>query len=79
MGQIELSILEKTLNCIWWWGFSPGALGNVEHPSIAITPRSTLTQSSSTYSGPLYVSMCQRELYNHLTVCKQMSDAKLNC
>ena len=26
-----------TLNCIWWWGSNPGALGNVECPFVAIT------------------------------------------
>ena len=31
------------LNCILWWTFSTGALGNVEYLFIAITPRSTLT------------------------------------
>ena len=32
------------------------ALGNVEYPFIAITPRSTLTWSGSTWSGPIYRS-----------------------
>ena len=33
---------------IWWWGSSPGALGNVEYSFIAVTYSSTLTQSDST-------------------------------
>ena len=32
------SVLDMTLNCIWWWGSSPWILGNVEYPFIAITP-----------------------------------------
>ena len=37
-------------NTIWWWGSSnAGALGNVEYPFIGIAPRSTLTQSGSTW------------------------------
>ena len=35
---------------IWWWGSSLGALGNVEYSFIAITPRSTLTWSSTSWS-----------------------------
>ena len=40
--------LRNPLNCIWWWGSSPEALGNVEYPFIAITSRSTLIQDGST-------------------------------
>ena len=36
------SVLDMTLNCIWWWSSIPGALGNVEYLFIAITPRYTL-------------------------------------
>ena len=43
-----MSVLDMTLNGIWWWGSSPEALGNVEYSFIAITPRSTLTLSGST-------------------------------
>ena len=40
---------------IWWWGSSnAGALGNAEYSFIAITPRSTLAQSGSTWFGPIY-------------------------
>ena len=41
-------VLCMILNCIWWWGSSSGALGNVEYLFIAITPKSTLTQRGST-------------------------------
>ena len=34
-----------TLNRIWSWESSPRALGNVEYPFIAITPRYTLSES----------------------------------
>ena len=35
---------------IWWWGSSyAGALGNVEHPFIAIASRSTLARSGCTW------------------------------
>ena len=37
-----------TLNWIWWWGFSSGALGNVKYSFIVITPRPTLTLFGST-------------------------------
>ena len=43
------STLDMALNCIWWCGSSPRALVNVEYFFIAITPRSTLTWSVSTY------------------------------
>ena len=32
---------------ISWWGSNPGTLENVEYPFIAISPRSTVTQSGS--------------------------------
>ena len=34
-----------TLNNIRWWGSSFGALGSVEYPLIAITPRSILNKN----------------------------------
>ena len=37
--------LDMTVNCIWWWVSSSGAL---EFTFIAITPRSTLIWSGST-------------------------------
>ena len=43
-----MSVLIMTQNCIWWWGSSLGALGNMKYLFIAITPRSTLTWSGST-------------------------------
>ena len=42
--------------------------GNAEHPIIAIAPRSTLTWSGSTWSGPIY----------ELNRTKQDTYAKLN-
>ena len=42
------SIMGMTLNCIWWWDSSSVYLGNGEYSFIAIIPRSTQTQSSST-------------------------------
>ena len=61
-----------TLNCIWWWGFSPGALENVEYLFITISPRSGVVI-------PVKVqSMDHIELFDHLTVCKQMTGVKLN-
>ena len=47
MSLMSSSLL-LLLNCIWWRGTNYGALGNVEYPFIAITPRSTLTRSGST-------------------------------
>ena len=55
---------------IWWWGSNnAGPLGNAEDPFIAIAPRSTLAQSGSTWSGPIYGS-------NRTKLCIY---AKLNC
>ena len=36
------SVLNMTLNWIWWWGCSSGNLGRVGYPFCAITPRLTL-------------------------------------
>ena len=41
------SVLNRTLNCIWWRGSGSEALGNVENSFIAITLRSSLTRSPS--------------------------------
>ena len=41
-------ILCMILNCIRWWGSSSRDLESVKNPFIAITSRSTQTQSSST-------------------------------
>ena len=61
---------------IWWWGSSLGVLGKMEFPFIAITP-------GRLWFGavlPLTVlSMGQIELFDNLTVCKQMTYIKLNC
>ena len=59
------SVLDMTLNCIWWWGFSPGKLGNIEYPFTAIF-------SGSLRPGVIVSdrvsSMGQIELFHHLTV-----------
>ena len=41
----SMSVQDMTLNCILWWGSTSEALENVENYFIAITHRSTLTQS----------------------------------
>ena len=42
------SILDMSLNGIWWWGSSIAKdLGNAEYPLIVIAPRSTLAGSGS--------------------------------
>ena len=44
----ELDTPQPIQQASWWWGCSnAGALGNVEYPSTAIVPRSTLTQNGS--------------------------------
>ena len=61
---------------MWLLGFSPGALSNVEYPFIAIASRSSLTW----IVVPVRVAFMDRiELFKNLTVCKQMTDVKLNC
>ena len=40
-------ILGMTVNCIWWWGSSSGALRSVKFSFITITPGSTLNRSGS--------------------------------
>ena len=42
-----------TLNCIWWWGSSSGALENVEYFFIAITLGSSLKRSGSICKGQI--------------------------
>ena len=39
--------LYMTQKCIWWWGSTPGALGNVEYFFIANISKSTQTQNGS--------------------------------
>ena len=43
------SILCLIVNGVWWWGSTYGLLGSVEYPFIDMTPRSVLTQESSTF------------------------------
>ena len=50
------SVLDLTLNCIWWWGSSSGELRRVEYSFIVITLMSTLTRSGRTSLHPLYGS-----------------------
>ena len=45
----KTAALSKTLKYIWLWGSSFGALRIVEYPFIAITLKSTLTQSGSIF------------------------------
>ena len=42
---LQINVLSWTVNCILWWGSSCGALRVLSHLFVAITPRSTLTQS----------------------------------
>ena len=44
---LTTSVLDMTLNFIWWWSSSSGALGKVEYSFMAITPRSTLNRSGT--------------------------------
>ena len=43
------SILSMTINFIWWWSSSSGALERVKYSSVAINPSLALTWSDSTY------------------------------
>ena len=47
-------VLGMTLNFIWWWGYSSDNLVSVEYPIIAITLRSTQTQSVAALYRPIY-------------------------
>ena len=44
-GKTSQRVFWKWHETIWWWGSSPGSLGNVEYPFIAIALRSTLVGS----------------------------------
>ena len=46
--SLPTRVFDMTLSCIWCWGSSSGALGNVKYSFIAITPRYTLNWSGST-------------------------------
>ena len=63
-----------TLNCIWRWGSSPGTLGDVKYPFIAITPRSTLTLSSSTCQSSMVKLNSNDLLDMKLFNCEHMND-----
>ena len=41
---------------IWWRGYNPGALGNMEYLFITIAPRFTLARRGSTWKDPIYGS-----------------------
>ena len=57
--QLKYIDFMSTVSCIWyetilWWSFcNPGALESAEYPFIDIAPRSTVTQSGSTWKGPI--------------------------
>ena len=57
-------------------GETPGALRNVKYPFIATPLKYTLTGVVVPDRVP---SMGEIELSDHLTVCKQMTNVKLNC
>ena len=73
------SVLDMTLNCIWWWGSSPETLENIEYLVNPLTPRYPLTR---TVVPVRVVSKGQREcaiiykvllllvIWNHTAVCK---------
>ena len=77
----------------WWSSNNAWDLGNAEYPFIAITPRSTLAPSISiwkiptigqielfdfqTYKWLMLNWIVWNKLFDHLTVCKQMTDAEL--
>ena len=53
--------------------FQSWSLRDLKYLFIAIAPISTLTQSEE----PVWIlSMCQKELFDHLTVYKQTTDVK---
>ena len=64
---LPISVLDMTLNCVWWWGSTPGALKNVEHFFMCIINRSTLV---AIIRVP---SMGQIELLNYLLYLKQFN------
>ena len=59
---------EYSTNNIRWEGSSPGALGYLEYPFIAITLNSTLPQTVSNCKGPgnklkLFYHICEQAKY----------------
>ena len=65
-----MSVMDMNLNYLMV-RLHPRALGNVKYLFIAIILRSILTQSGSTCWGAY---LCQIELLDHLTMCKQITD-----
>ena len=49
----QKSVLDMTVNGIWWWGSSSEDLESVEYHFVVIIPSSTLTGNGGTYSGPI--------------------------
>ena len=49
-------VLVITLNCLWWWYSNSVDLRSVKYPFIAITPRSTLTQTGGSCWALIYWS-----------------------
>ena len=72
-----MSVLDMTLNWIWWWGSTPGPFQNVKYFIISITPRSTLTR----VAVPIKVlSVGQIEIFNHLLYLKPFNYVQtINC
>ena len=77
-------VLGMKWNCFWWWGTIPWTLGNAEYTFIAITPRSTVTQSCSTCEGLIYTSnrpiwklfVFDRNTWYYITVCQKINNSK---
>ena len=65
-------VLGMTPYCIWWWGSSCWALGNVEYPLTAITPSNPVRVPSL---GPYLIIYYS---WNNLIVYKSMINIKLN-
>ena len=61
-----------TLNCIWWWGSSPGDLESMEYLLTAIIPRSTMTWRDCTYQVQ---SMGQTDLFKNCSYLIGILDA----
>ena len=47
----SVSVLDRTLNSIWWWGSSPGALAQAKY----ITSRSTIDPEINFWIIHLYI------------------------